>query len=218
MDVESISLLSTEELSQHLNSDTLLLDTRSAYDFADGHIAGSLSIPFGDRFDELVHKMLSPDRKCLLIMPNEDQEKIENWIADSKFSNIVGIYLFENDILEIFPADIVVSIGPEEFELDFRHDKSLLLYDLRTADQFELSHLKGSVNKSMHELIEAAGDFKENEVIYILSENGDESMAFISFMKMKGIHSLRHISGGKLALPKEGLDWIEPKKKKKSNS
>jgi len=134
MDVESISILSTEELSHHLNSDTLLLDTRSAYDFADGHISGSLNIPFGDRFEELIYKMLSPDRKCLFIVTEENQEKIEKWISNSSFSNIVGIYSYENDVLEIFPSDIVVSIGSVEFALDFRHDKTLLLYDLRKAD------------------------------------------------------------------------------------
>ena len=70
MRLEGLSPIATRALSER--GEAVLIDIRAPADFATGHAAGSLSVPFSRRgLDRRIHFVLRPGASAVLVAPDE---------------------------------------------------------------------------------------------------------------------------------------------------
>ena len=211
--------LSLENFKSYRDTGFLVVDTRSPQEFAEGFVPGAISIPFDNNFSDLVETLILSDRGLILVS-HEGPAEAEALKALG-FSNIAG-YL-EGGMhtwLEAGEApDMVISIGSHEFSLDFKHDDSLTVYDLRPALGFQQEHLKNATNKSVEGLLNEISDFPTNKTYYLMCYDGALSMGVNALLKARGYHNFYHIAGGfKAVREEEKIELIAPNGKPNQGS
>ncbi len=196
-------ILSLADFKAYKEKGFLVVDTRTTEEFAEGLIPGSVNIPYNNRFEELAGKLLDKDRGLILLSAN-GPSAMES-LKGTGFTNVTG---FLEGGMETWQnagesLDMVISIDPGEFALDFKHDEGLTLFDLRPEVAFQQEHLTESFNRMPEQLLEEIADLHRNKTYYLLCADGQLSMGLMGFLKNRGYHNFYHVSGGFEAVSKE---------------
>ncbi len=204
--------LPLETFKNYREQGFLVVDTRSPQEFSEGFIPGAVNIPYEDDFGAYVQHLVLSDRGLILVAHNGPEECQS--LKDLGFSNVGG-FLKEGmsawfDAGE--PLDMVISIGPHEFSLDFKHESDIKVYDLRPEVGFQQEHLKDSINKKPETLLGELEDFPTNKTFYVMCYDGYLSMGLIALIKARGYHNFYHVAGGyKAAREEEKVELIQAK-------
>ncbi len=210
--------LSLADFQAYKNKGFLVVDTREPQEFAEGLIPGAVNVPFTDRFTELAEQLLDKDRGLVLVGPAGDDAL--NALKTGGFTNVAG-YLQggmatwqDNDQ----PLDMVISIDPGEFALDFKHDDGLTLFDLRPSVGFQQEHLTESFNRTPEQLLAELPDLQRNKTYYVICADGQLSMGVMGLIKNRGYHNFYHVAGGFEAIRQEDkVELTRPAKAQKTN-
>lgn len=211
--------LSLEDFKAYKEKGFLVVDTRDTTDFADGLIPGSVNVPYNNRFEELANKLLDKDRG-LILLTNDGVSALES-LKKAGFTNVAGFLEGGMDTWQNAgePIDMVISIEPGEFALDFKHDEGLTLFDLRPEVAYQQEHLTESFNRTPEQLLEEVADLHRNKTYYVLCADGQLSMGLMGFLKNRGYHNFYHVSGGFEAVSQEEkVELTRPAQAKKPNT
>lgn len=211
--------LSLADFKSYKEKGLLVVDTRNTEAFAEGLIPGSVNIAYNNRFEELAGKLLDKDRG-LILLSAEGSSAMESLKA-AGFTNVAG---FLEGGMETWqnagePLDMVISIDPVEFALDFKHDEGLTLFDLRPEVAFQQEHLTESFNRTPEQLLEELPDLHRNKTYYLLCADGQLSMGLMGLLKNRGYHNFYHVSSGFEAVSQEEkVELTRPAQTKQSNT
>lgn len=211
--------LSLADFKSYQDKGFLVVDTRNTEEFAECLIPGSVNIPYNSRFEELAGKLLDKDRG-LILLSAEGPTAMES-LKEAGFTNVAG---FLEGGMQTWqnagePIDMVISIEPGEFALDFKHDEGLTLFDLRPEVAFQQEHLTESFNRTPEQLLEELPDLHRNKTYYLLCADGQLSMGLMGFLKNRGYHNFYHVAGGFEAVnQEEKVELTRPVQGKKPNS
>lgn len=217
---KAIRDIGVEEMLKIQKEGSLVVDTRDYRDFSYGLVPDSVNIPFGRRFRELMEDFVLRDRSILLVTDPGDKNQVNEAVLDMGYSNAEGclkggIKKWEEEGKSL---DLVISISPEEFTLDVKHDKNITIFDLRDPFSFKDLHVERSENRKSDDVIASREALLPNKTYYIFCREGSRSMALISYLKMLGHHNLHHVDGGFEAIRNKDVPLVEGKKKKKGKS
>jgi hydroxyacylglutathione hydrolase len=202
-DLSEQQTLSLADFQSYKEKGFLVVDTRNTEAFAEGLIPGSVNIPYNSRFEELAGKLLDKDRGIILL--SAEGPSVIKSLKAAGFTNVAG---FLEGGMKTWqdagkPIDMVISIEPGEFALDFKHDEGLTLFDLRPEVAFQQAHLTESFNRTPEQLLEELPDLHGNKTYYLLCADGQLSMGLMGFLKNRGYHNFYHVSGGFEAVSQE---------------
>ncbi len=215
MNKEPKLLTITEFEDYHKNGYTIV-DTRPQKEFIEGFIPGSLHIPADEHFYSKALPYLATNQFFCLVTPRNKEAEHYKLIQQAGFTNIIGVLEDGWDIWQQsgLNIDVIVSISPQEFELEFKHGK-LFLIDIREPEAFELEHVEGSYNYEKEVLINNYEQLDDKITNCIYCVDGSESLTLISYLKFNGKHNLYHVEGGYSAIRKmQQINFVRPKKKK----
>ena len=182
------------------NDDVILLDTRSATDFTEGFIPGSVFIGLEGRYAEWAGSLLPFDKTLLIIaQPGSEKESIVRLtrVGFSKFAGYLegGIASWKNAGARI---DMIISIESDELAMDIPHDDKLVVVDVRRETEYADGHVKDAVNIPLSNLIDPASmvNLEDDQNIYVHCAGGYRSIIAASLLKRQGIHNLYNVLGG----------------------
>jgi len=189
-----------------------VIDTRSPREFAEGFIPGAINLAFEADMGDFVDQLVLKDRGIILVAHDGPQEA--EALKALGFTNVAG-YLaggMETWLNAGEPLDMVISISPQEFALDFKHDENIRVFDLRPEIGFQQEHLKDAMNKTPETLLSELPDLSTNQTYYVLCYDGFLSMGVIALIKQRGYHNFYHVAGGyKAAGNEEKVEIIRAK-------
>lgn len=90
-----------------------------------------------------------------------------------------------------------IDIGNEQLK-ELIKDKNTLLLDIRTKEEFEESHIDGSINISLHDLmynIDEIEDFKDKSVI-VYCRSGHRSITACNLLELEGFNNIYNLKYG----------------------
>ena len=150
-----------------------------------------------DKFQERADHFFQKDQAIILVADDDKEEQSLEILKKLKYTNIKG-YLkngISTWLLKEKPIDLVISIDAEELAIEIKFG-DLIFYDIRSKEDFKISHIKKSTNLSTDELI-ADTDLIDNlKTTCIYSDDGCLSMSLISYLKTHKKHNFYHITGG----------------------
>jgi glyoxylase-like metal-dependent hydrolase (beta-lactamase superfamily II)/rhodanese-related sulfurtransferase len=171
----------------------LLLDVRSAKEFADGHIPGSIFIGLEGPFAPLVGALI-PDlnQKIVLVSPKARELEAITRLSRVGYDNVIG-YIeeatkywtkkgFELECLNSIKASSKILLQKASF------------IDVRENRKYEDSHAHNSQNIPIKHIIN--NNLNPNIKYYIYCNKGYHSTIAISVLKKLGITNLVNIIGG----------------------
>jgi rhodanese-related sulfurtransferase len=183
-----------------LKEDCVMLDTRTAAEFTEGFIPGSIFIGLEGRFAEWAGSLLPFDKPIVLITPKGKEEETVIRLSRVGFDKMEG-YLkggFEAWKKAGEKTDMIIDVEADELMMDMPHDPNLMVVDVRKETEYADGHLKNALNLPLNEMTDIAelAQFEDHQNLYVHCAGGYRSAIAASLLKRQGVHNLRNVLGG----------------------
>ncbi|UAB82607.1 MBL fold metallo-hydrolase [Zunongwangia sp. SCSIO 43204] len=190
--------LSPEEFEVVANEEgALVLDTRSADEYAKSHIPNSINIGLQGSFAPWVGEMI-PDLEMPILLVTEDgkEEEAITRLSRVGYDNTQG-YLADG--LKSWEAagneiDAVNRITAEELQQKMKGD--LVIIDVRKKSEFESEHVEGAVNIPLNQINQHLEKFPKEQEFVLHCAGGYRSMIAASILQQRGWSQLTDVIDG----------------------
>ena len=145
---ENIDGKQTEKL---LNSDkdVLIIDVRSEYEYEKGHLLNAINLPYDDDFKSELNEIIDYKDKTVLVYcrSGNRSEKAAVKLVDNGFKNVKNVTdgVDEYDY-KLVKVDSITGREAEKIINDDKHDKDLIILDVREPKDFNNGHLLNAIN------------------------------------------------------------------------
>lgn len=194
-----ITVKDFKELSK--NPDVIVLDTRSAENFTEGFVPGSIFIGLDGRFAEWAGSLLPFDKTLILVTDAGKEQETITRLARVGFDKINGYLEGGYDAWKNAGerSDLVINIPTDELAMDYQFDEDIIVVDVRNEREYGDQHVKKAVNFPLEKLVDPAAylsDIDDSFNLYLHCAGGYRSVIAASLIKKQGFHNLRNILGG----------------------
>ena len=193
----------------------LLLDTRSAGDFAKGYIPNSINIGIDGSFAQWVGEMIPDVRQEMLLItdPGREEECIIR-LSRVGYDNTLG-YLeggFEAWKKAGKEIDSVQRISAADLEKMIATDKPIVI-DIRKKSEYDSEHIVDAINIPLNQINEHLAQFPKNKPFVLHCAGGYRSMIAASILKQRGWNDFSDVEGGFTEIAKTSIrktDYVCP--------
>jgi glyoxylase-like metal-dependent hydrolase (beta-lactamase superfamily II)/rhodanese-related sulfurtransferase len=197
--------LSAEEFEVAVEStEAVMLDTRSAADFAKGHIPRSINIGIDGQFAPWVGSVIGDVKTpILLITPEGREEEVVTRLSRVGFDNLMGHLQggFAGWTAAGKEVDTVNRISAETFAAEVNIGTSIVV-DVRKESEYRAEHVEDAYNKPLDFINDWFAGVGNDGEFYMHCAGGYRSMIAASILKARGIHNFKEVEGGFGAIAK----------------
>lgn len=208
--------LSPDEFEALANSTAaIMLDVRTPFDYATGHISNSIFIGLDGSFAPWVGELIVDVKQPILLIAQEGrEEEAITRLARVGFDNTLGflnggIDAWEEEGKEL---DTVNSVPASQLESDYQTFQSRI-FDVRKVSEHSSEHLLTAKNVPLGEINDHLAKLPKEEDFYVHCAGGYRSMIATSILKSRGYHNIIEVQGGFKAIKETSLpisDFVCP--------
>ena len=168
---ENIDGKQTEKL---LNSDkdVLIIDVRSEYEYEKGHLLNAINLPYDDDdFKSELNEIIDYKGKTVLVYcrSGNRSEKAAVKLVDNGFKNVKNVTdgVDEYDY-KLVKVDNITGREAEKMINDDKHDKDLIILDVREPKDFNNGHLLNAINIPIEDIdkrMDELRNYKSKDII-----------------------------------------------------
>jgi hydroxyacylglutathione hydrolase len=189
--------MSAQDVAAKLGDAEVVVDFRSAAEFADSHAASTISIPYSKSFLGYSGSILPYDRDIYLIVPAGTEQSIVDDLSLIGLDRIGGVYSFQSaDELE--SAGIALRSTPQiaaETLQQLRSRNGQRVLDVRGLDEWEHGHIPGAIHIPLGQLQSRLAEIPRNGEIAVHCQGGTRSVIAASILQNNGI-AASNVTGG----------------------
>lgn len=198
--------LDAEQFEQAANeTGALILDVRSAEEFAKGFIPNAIFIGLDGQFAPWVGALITDlHQPILLVTPEGREEETVKRLARVGYDYTIG-YLkggFATWLASRKETDKVDEVEAQKFGA-LAKESELNVIDVRKPGEYEAEHVEGVGNKPLDFINDWMGDINKNNRYYLHCAGGYRSMITASILKARGFDDVVNIKGGYSAIKNE---------------
>lgn len=192
--------------------EALILDVRSAKEFAKSHISGAIFIGLEGDFAPWAGALITDlQQPILLVVPEGKAKETVTRLARVGYDNTLG-YLAGG--MEAWKADNrafekIKSISAEQFEQKYNAGRIDKILDVRKPAEFLSQHLQDAINFPLDYINNNMHKLNRTDAYYLHCKSGYRSMVAASILKARGFDQVIDITGGWQALEKTDLSKTE---------
>ena len=208
MRLEGLSPIATRALSER--GEAVLIDIRAPADFATGHAAGSLSVPFSRRgLDRRVQAVLRPGASAVLVAPDEaTAQAAAAQLEDTGVplrGRLEGGFAAWRDAG--FPCSSLPEIAVEELP---RLAAGSTVVDVREPMEWATGHVPGALLVPLGELRGSLLSIPKHRPVITICEAGVRSCTAASLLASAGFTEVAHVPAGSSGYRASGLPLAFP--------
>lgn len=195
----------------------LVLDVRSAQEFAKGFIPNSINIGLDGQFAPWVGALITDLEQTIAIVAPEGREhEAVLRLARVGYDNCIGyleggIEAWKNAGKEL---DFITSVSAETFAKLHLEDTKTETLDVRRSSEYLSEHIMDVTNFPLDFINENMNKIDPEKTYFIHCAGGYRSMIAASILKARGFNNLIDVEGGFSAIKKTGklelTDYICP--------
>ena len=193
-----------------LHDGALVLDTRSAVDYAARHIPGTLNIPLGDSFTTWAGGLLPYDRDLHVLVDDLCTDCAARAVRDlamiglDRVAAVVG-----PDALHAWTAagralSTVAQVLPAEAATLLARQAATVI-DVRMPVEWATGHLAGARNIPLGQLAQHIAELPHHTTIVVHCQSGARSAIAASLLEAHGMSHVVNLTGGFNAWQQAGL-------------
>ncbi len=187
------------------DTDALILDVRTATDFARGFIPNAINIGLDGQFAPWVGALI-PDltQPIALITPIGQEVETVKRLARVGYDQCIGYLSGGFDAWQAAgrEVDTIESISADEFATRRQQNPALSVVDVRKPGEFVAEHVANAENRPLDTLNEHMAAFTRTEPVYVHCAGGYRSMVANSILKARGFDNVINVEGGMGAIRK----------------
>jgi hydroxyacylglutathione hydrolase len=207
--------LSPAEVWKHAKQGDVILDVRSAGEYGEGHIPGSLNIGLGGQYASWAGTLISLDAPVVIVAESEEKaNEAQVRLARVGLENVKG-YL-AGGIQAWRDAGFDVAAVPQitvaELKELIESDNDLQVIDVRRGGEYESGHAPRATTAPLANLRETLPKLNLNpsRKTAVICAGGYRSSAATSIMQPLGFTDLLNVTGGTNAWIKAGYEVEMP--------
>jgi hydroxyacylglutathione hydrolase len=208
-DTSSITVLAPERLDELVRRGEVIVDTRTAADFASGHVPGTLNIPFNSAFTGWAGWLLPYDRSVYLIVDDATWSRvpqIRRALAMIGLDRVAGV--FREDALAARALARVSQAGAAEVAAMINRGAAHVI-DVRGRAEYETGHIPGVPNIPVGHLAGHVAQLPTDKPIVVQCQAGTRSAIAASILLGRGVGGVINLAGGIAAWQRAGLPVTE---------
>jgi hydroxyacylglutathione hydrolase len=175
--------LTSDELRSRVGSGAMVVDTRPVDAFADGHIAGSLSIPLRDVFATWLGWLVPGDTRIVFVVEDTRvaaRAAIEaRKVGYEQLDGYVDIELWDEPLARIALQPVPLVDGT--------------VVDVRQRNEYDAGHLPGALHVEL-------GDVADSTIprgpVSVMCGHGERAMSAASILERAGHRDITVLTGG----------------------
>ncbi len=196
--LEAIQPLSLDEVLQMQRHGAQILDVRDAKEFAGAHLAGSINIALDGKYATWAGTMLKKDRPIVVVAePGREDEAIMR-LGRIGFDLVAG-YLqsgieslaSHSDVVERTNRITAVALSEQMDD-----DKSPVVVDVRTEQEWQGGHIDGSLNIPLNQLHKQIAALPADRPVVVHCKGGYRSSIAASLLQRDGLKNVMDLVGG----------------------
>jgi rhodanese-related sulfurtransferase len=197
-------------------TEAVIIDTRSAQEFAKGFIPNSINIGIDGSFAPWVGTLIPDIRQPILLVADPAMvEEVVTRLARVGYDEAIGYLeggfeLWKNAGME---SDSIESISATEFA-SLYEDGKIEVLDVRKKSEYDSEHIIGAINAPLDFINDSMLLIDKTKTYYVHCAGGYRSMVFISILKARGFENLIDVAGGFKAIKEIGkvavTDYVCP--------
>jgi hydroxyacylglutathione hydrolase len=193
-----------------LRRGAVVVDTRSAAEFAAGHVPGTLNIPLNASFTTWAGWLLPYDQDVHLLVDDACPRCADTAVcglAMIGLDRVVGVT--GQDALEAWTAagrelgTISQATAPEVAAMLERGEATVV--DVRGRAEWEAGHLPGVPNIPVGYLAERLAELTTGRPVVVYCQGGSRSAIAASLLQARGVRNVVNLVGGFAAWQEAGL-------------
>jgi hydroxyacylglutathione hydrolase len=196
-------------------TEALVLDVRTQFDFVEKHIPNSIFIGLNGGFAPWVGELIVDVKQpILLVVPEGKAAEAVTRLARVGFDNTLGF--LEGGITAWEAAgketDTLESVDATTLETVYENKKETI-FDVRKISEFEANHIENVENTPLSNLNDYLASFPKDEPFYVHCAGGYRSVIAASILKSRGFHNVIDVKGGFKAIKETKLpltDFVCP--------
>jgi hydroxyacylglutathione hydrolase len=184
--------LAAAELAGLLDRRALVIDTRPAADYAAGHLAGTVNIPFNTSFVNWAGWLIQSDEFYLIAdraTAGARLAEVARALALIGVDRITGYFEAET----ISGSDTVAQMSATELASRLS-DVSVI--DVRGATEWAGGHIPGAIHIPLGHLADRASEIPAGRPVVVQCQSGGRSSIAASVLERLGFTSVINLSGG----------------------
>jgi hydroxyacylglutathione hydrolase len=195
-----VPALDGDALEAALARGAVVLDARSALDFAAGHLSGSLHVPADNRFAVTTATLLTAHAETVLITPEGREDEIALCLAQVGFDNVVGRVVHPEAALLDRPERVRRASRVTATRLaqltGGTTSPSLLVLDVRDIGEHDAGHIPGSRHLPLAELGRRIDEIPADRPVVVYCASGARSSTAASLLRHAGHPDVSDLIGG----------------------
>ena len=194
---------------------TLILDTRSAGEFSQGFIPGSINIGLNGDFAPWVGSLLGDvNQPLLLVCEVGKEEEAVTRLSRIGFDHVHGFLSggIHSWVAEGKSVEKIQSVTTDKLK-ELWTPESLVI-DVRKPSEFDNGHIANASLNPLAEINEWINNISKNESFILHCQGGYRSMIAASILASRGIRNFWEIEGGFAAISKADIPSLTFEKSK----
>lgn len=186
---------------------SLVVDTRPAADYAQGHVQGTINIPWNRSYLTHAGSLVPADRDCCLVLA-EDTPAVAEEIAGAM--SLIGL----DNVRGWFGSEVTRSAEaqgtiPQMSVTDLAglDPSGCTILDVRGRSEWDQGHLAHALLLPLPELLERLEEIPRDRPVAVHCQGGGRSAIAASVLASRG-HAVRNVSGGFGAWQQAGLPVV----------
>ncbi|MFC7319514.1 MBL fold metallo-hydrolase [Halobacillus campisalis] len=192
---QSIDQLTAEDVEQLTAKGTAVIDTRSKETFAEGHLKGTLNIPFNKGFANWAGWLINYDQDIVIISDEEQVRDIQKALQSIGLDRLVG-YVLSEEVNHQENLETYTSITAEELEKKFKNEDDYIIVDVRNQSEWDEEHMEEAIHVMLGTLPDRLNEIPDNKTPIVHCQSGVRSAIATSVLQANGFKDTLNLKGG----------------------
>ncbi len=188
----------------------MVLDTRSAGEFAKAHIPNSVNIGLDGSFANWVGEMVTDINQEILLVcePGREEEAMVR-LSRVGYDHTIGYLNRGFDAWKNAGKewDTIVRITPDECKT--KYNAHAMVIDVRKKSEYSSQHLVGAINIPLNEIYSHLAEIPKDKPFILHCAAGYRSMIAASILQQRGYDNFCDVQGGFAAITATGVPTSE---------
>ena len=188
----------------------LILDTRSAQDFAKAFIPNSIFIGIDGGFAPWVGTLITDiEQKILVVADAGREQEVITRLARVGYDHAIGFLEGGIDAWKSVGKEVDSIVSVTADETADKMSEGCVVLDVRKPGEYDTEHIVDVENIPLDFINDNMAFVPKDEPIYIHCAVGYRSMIFVSILRARGYQNLIYVQGGFGAIKKTGkFDFV----------
>ncbi len=193
--------LDPSKLADLLKRKALVIDSRPITDYASGHVAGTINIPFDSSFVNWAGWLVQTDEFYVIVdaaTANARLGELARALALIGIDRVSGYF----DASEIKGSATVPQVTPSQLQTKL---SNVTVVDVRSANEWSDGHLPGATHIPLGYLIDRLDEIPAGKPVVVQCRSGGRSSIAASILERAGFRDVTNLAGGLNAWTASGL-------------